>query len=114
MKRVALGLLIGILVLGGMAVPAEAGHWHHGHHHGHDHFLGGFLTGAATVLVLDALRTPRFVYRPPVVYEPVYYRVPVCRDVWIPGRWQRTTRTQGSFMTYYDVWVEGYWQRQCY
>lgn len=125
MKRVATGLLIGSLVLGGMALPAEAGGWHHRHHdghhrhhihhhdhhfhhHGHAHFLGGFLAGATTVLVLDALLTPR------VVYEPVYYRAPVCQDVWVAGRWELHPRVQNGFTTYYHIWVPGYWQRQCY
>ncbi len=111
MRRIAAGLVIGSLVLGGMALPAEARGGHHGHHHGHHghgHFFGGFLAGAATVVILDALTTPR------VVYEPGYYRGPVCRDVWIPERWEVHTRQQNGFTTYYHVQVPGRWQRQCY
>ena len=118
MRRVALSLLIGSLVLGGAAVSVEASGRQHGHHHhhghGHDHFLGGFLAGAGTVLILDALLAPRVVYPPPVVYQPFYYRVPVCRDVWVPGRWELQSREQNGFTTYYHVRVEGDWQRQCY
>ncbi len=109
MKRIVLGLLIGSLVVGGMALPAEAGHRHHRHHHGHGHFLGGLLAGAATVLILDALLTPR------VVHEPhYYYRGLTCRDVLIPGRWELRFREQNGFTTYYHVWIPGYWQRECY
>ncbi len=123
MKRAVVALVIGSLVLGGMSVPAEAGGWHHrhhshfrhhGHHDGHGHFLGGFLTGAATVLVLDAFLSPRVVYAPRVIYKPVYTRVPVCRNVWIPGRWDLRTSEQNGFTTYYHVWAPGYWQQQCY
>ncbi|MFQ5664779.1 MAG: hypothetical protein ACE5HL_13235 [Terriglobia bacterium] len=53
------------------------------------------------MLLLDALRTPAY---PPA---------PVCQDVWVPGHWERTARSYGSYTTYYDVWVNGYWQRQC-
>lgn len=114
MRHIAAGLVIGSLMLGGMALPAEArgGHrGHHGHHqrhHGHGHFFGGFLAGAATVVILDALTTPH------VVYEPGYYRGPVCRDVWIPKRWEVHTRHDNGFTTYYNVLVPGTWQRQCY
>lgn len=126
MRRIALGLVIGSLVLGGMSLPAQAGgrhyrHYrqqrhfrHHGHHDGHGHFFGGFLAGATTFLVLDALTTPRVVYAPPVVYEPVYRRVPVCRNVWVPERWELQARQQNGFTTYYEVRVPGYWQQQCY
>ncbi|MFQ5962073.1 MAG: hypothetical protein ACE5MG_11820 [Candidatus Methylomirabilales bacterium] len=116
MRRIAAALVITSLVLGGMALPAEARGWHHrhhGHHHGHGHFFGGFLAGAATFLVLDALTAPRVDY-PPVVYGPVYYRPPVCRNVWIPQRWEVRTRQQNGFTTYYHVLVPGAWQRQCY
>jgi hypothetical protein len=86
MKHCTLGLLIGSLVLGGIVIPAEArgrhyrhhgrddAHhvyrhlhpkFHHGYHHGY--YAGGFLAGAATVLAVGALHTPR------VVYQPVYY-----------------------------------------
>lgn len=129
MRRLVFGLLIGSLVLGGMALPAEARSGHRGHHkhdvrhhnrhvhrhrHGHDHFFGGFLAGAGTVLILDALVTPRVVYGPPVVYQPVYYRAPVCQDVWVPGRWELRPREENGFTTYYQVWVEGHWQQQCF
>lgn len=131
MKRTAVGLIIGSLVLGGMSLPAEARSWRHGHHrqhvyvrhHHHDgtgHFLGGYLAGAATVLVLEALTTPRVVYAPPVayappvVYAPVYTRVPVCQDVWIAERWETRSSQQNGFTTYYQVLVPGTWQRQCY
>lgn len=124
MRRIAMGLVIGSLVLGGMALPAEARGWrhrHHGRHHGHGQFFGGFLAGAGTVLLFDALTTPRVVYAPrvvygpPVVYEaPVYYRAPVCRDTWIPERWETRAREQNGFTTYYQVWVPGTWTRQCY
>ncbi len=118
MRRAIVGLLIGILVLSGMALPAEArgrNHRHHHHHgHGDGHFLGGFLAGAGTVLILDAILTPRVVYAPPVVYQPVYYRGPVCQDVWIPGRWEVHPRQYNGFTSYYQVRVPGYWQRQCY
>ncbi|MFQ5848537.1 MAG: hypothetical protein ACE5IQ_12815 [Candidatus Methylomirabilales bacterium] len=119
MRYLAIGLLIGVLVLGGLALPAEARGWHHGHHghhHGgrHGHFAGGFLAGAATVLAIDALYRPRVVYAPPVVYEPVYYRAPVCQNVWVPGRWELQSRNQGGFTTYYHVRVDGHWRQQCY
>lgn len=137
MKRTAVGLVIGSLVLGGMSLPAEARGWRHGHyrhyshgrhrhHDGTGHFLGGYLAGAATVLVLEALTTPRVVYAPPVtyappvayappvVYAPVYTRVPVCRDVWIAERWETRSSQQNGFTTYYQVLVPGTWQRQCY
>ena len=125
MRRVACGFLVGSLVLGGLAVAAEAGGWHRRHHgrhhfrprfhHGrhHGHFAGGFLAGATTVLILDALYTPRVVYTPPVVYRPIPYRAPVCQDIWIPGRWELRSRQQGDFTTHYHVWVEDHWQRQC-
>ena len=113
MKWIAFGLLIGSLVLGAVALPAEAGgwhHWHHHHHHGHGHFFGGFFAGAGTVLILDALVTPRVIY-----YEPRYYhRGPICRDVLIPERWELRSHTQNGFTTYYHVWVPGTWQRECY
>ncbi len=131
MRRLTLGLLIGSLMLGGMVVPAEARGWHrrrhghhyrhhvrhhdhHSHHNGHGYFLGGFLAGAGTVLILDALVTPRVAYAPPVVYQPSYYRGPVCRNIWVPRRWDLRSRQENGFTTYYHVWVEGYWQRQCY
>ena len=131
MRRLAVGLVIGSLVLGGMTLPAEAGHWHrgyHGHHHhgyGGGYFAGGFLAGAGTVLVLDALRTPRVVYAAPMVYAPpvvyaapvVYqpvYRAPVCQDVWVQERWDVRPQQQNGFTTYYQVLVPGYWQRHCY
>jgi len=125
MRRLAVGLVIGSLVLGGMALPAEAGHWHRGYRgHGHGHFAGGFLAGAGTVLILDALRTPRVVYAAPVVYGPpvvyaapvVYqpvYRAPVCQDVWVQERWELRPQQQNGFTTYYQVFVPGYWQRYC-
>ncbi len=146
MKRVAVGLVIGSLVLGVMSLPAQARGWRHGHHRhyshfrhhdhhdGHGHFLGGFLAGAATFLVLDALATPRVVYAPPVtyapvvspvepppvvygppvVYQPAYPQVPVCRDVWVAGRWETRSRQENGFTTYYQVLVPGAWQRHCY
>ncbi|MBW8056909.1 MAG: hypothetical protein V3U42_09150 [candidate division NC10 bacterium] len=119
MKHVTLGLLIGGLVLGGLVLPAEARGRHHGHHgrhhrHHHGHFAGGFLAGAATFLAVDALRTPRVVYTSPVVHQPVYYRAPVCRDIWVPGRRELRPRHQNGFTTYYHVWVDGHWQRQCH
>ena len=121
MRRIAVGLVIGSLVLGAMTLPAEARGWHHGHygrHYGSGYFFGGFVSGAATVLVLDALTTPRVVYGPPVVYgpvyAPVYYRAPVCRDVWVPERWEVHPRHDNGFTTYYQVLVPGTWQRQCY
>jgi hypothetical protein len=119
MRCVVVGLLIGSLVLGVTVLPVEANGWgRHGHHwrhgHGDDHFVGGFVAGAATVLVLDALLTPRVVYAVPVVYEPVYYRVPACRDAWVPGYYALRPRVQNGFTTYYQVWMPGYWQRQCY
>ena len=126
MKHCTLGLLIGSLVLGGIVIPAEARGRHHRHHgrddahhvyrhvhpklhHGyhHGHYAGGFLAGAATVLAVGALHTPR------VVYQPVYYRPPVCRDHWVPGRWEVQTRTQNGFTSYYQLWVPGHWQRHC-
>jgi len=106
-------------MLGGMALPAEAGNWHRGHkgyyHRGYGggYFTGGFLAGAGTVLVLNALVTPRVVYGPPVVYQPVY-RAPVCQDVWVQERWELRPQQQNGFTTYYQVLVPGYWQRQCY
>lgn len=119
MRRLALAFLIGSLVLGGLALPAEARGWHHrrhGHHyrHHHGHFAGGFVAGAVTILAIDALLTPRVVYAPPVVYQPVYHRAPVCRNNWVPGRWETQPRTQNGFTSYYQVWVEGHWQQQCY
>ena len=132
MKRLAVGLVIGSLVLGGMALPAEAGQWHRGyrgyypHGYGGGYFAGGFLAGAGTVLVLNALLTPRVVYAAPVVYappvvyaapvvyQPVYYRAPVCQDMWVQERWELRPQQQNGFTTYYQVLVPGYWQRQCY
>jgi hypothetical protein len=135
MRRLAVGLVIGSLVLGGMALPAaEAGgkhrgyYGHRGGHYGHGgkdyrygggYFAGGFLAGAGTVLVLNALLTPRVVYAPPVayaapvVYQPVY-RTPICQDVWVQERWEVRPQQQNGFTTYYQVLVPGYWQRQCY
>ena len=125
MRRLAVGLVIGSLVLAGMALPAEAGRWHRGHHgyyhhgYGGGYFAGGFLAGAGTVLVLNALVTPRVVYGPPVVYaapvvyQPVYYRAPVCQDVWVQERWELRPQQQNGFTTYYQVLVPGYWQRYC-
>ncbi len=140
MQRVACCLLVGSLLVGGMALSAEAGGWHdrhyrhyrhYGHyrHHRHDfhppfhhrhphrphhgHFACGFLAGAATILVLDALLTPRVVYAPPVVYYPVTHRAPVCEDIWIPGRWELRPQQDNGFITYYQVWVNGHWERQC-
>lgn len=125
MRRLAVGLVIGSLMLGGMALPAEAGNWHRGHKgyyrygYGGGYFAGGFLAGAGTVLVLNALVTPRVVYGPPVVYAPpvVYqpvYRAPVCQDVWVQERWELRPQQQNGFTTYYQVLVPGYRQRQCY
>ncbi|MFQ5658458.1 MAG: hypothetical protein ACE5G5_13025 [Candidatus Methylomirabilales bacterium] len=128
MKRVACALFIGALLTTGFALPAEARHRHHkhrrhrGHHHirhiphhghGHGHFAAGFLAGAATVLVADALYPPRVVHTTPVFYQPVYYQAPVCRDFWVPGRWEVRTQRQNGFTSYYQVWVEGHWQRHC-
>lgn len=119
MRGVAFGFLVGTLILGGLTLPAEAGgrhHKHHGHHHRHHghfrshgpgHFVGGFLAGAATVLVVDALHPPR------VVYQPDYYRTPVCRNTWVPGRWEVRPRTDNGFTTYYHVWVQGHWSQRC-
>ncbi len=115
MRRVAFAFLVGSLLLGGLALPAEARGWHHrrhGHHHGH--FAGGFVAGATTALAFNALYTPRIVYARPVVHEPLYYRGPVCRDVWVPGQWEIRTQTQNGFTTYYQLWVASHWQRQCY
>ncbi len=115
MKRVAFAFLVGSLLLGGLALPAEARGWRlrrHGHHHGH--FAGGFLAGAATVLAFDAFLTPRVAYAPRVIHQPAYYRAPVCGNEWVPGRWELQTRTQNGFTSYYQVWVEGHWQRHCY
>jgi hypothetical protein len=125
MRRLAVGLVIGSLVLGGMALPAEAGQWrggHKGYHrygYGGGYFAGGFLAGAGTVLVLNTLLAPRVVYGPPVVYAaPVVYqpdyRVPVCHNVWVQERWELRPQQQNGFTTYYQVLVPGYWQRQCY
>ena len=128
MRRITAGLLMGTLVLGAMALPAEArgrhhrhhGHdhahhvqrhvhpsLHHGHHRGHHpgHFTGGFLAGAATVLAVEALHTR------PVV--PVYYRGPVRRNDWVPGQWEVQVRQNNGFTSYYHVWVNGHWQRHC-
>jgi hypothetical protein len=103
-----------------MALPAEAGHGHRGYRgYGGGYFAGGFLAGAGTVLVLNALVTPRVVYGPPVVYaapvvyQPVYYRAPVCQDVWVQERWELRPQQQNGFTTYYQVLVPGYWQRYC-
>jgi hypothetical protein len=49
-----------------------------------------------------------------VVHQPVYYRAPVCRDIWVPGRRELRPRHQNGFTTYYHVWVDGHWQRQCH
>ena len=125
MKRAVVILVVGTLMLGGMALPAEANGRHRGprrthvvHHHdssgGPGHFLGGFFAGAATILVLDALTTPRVVYASPPPPAPVYYRAPVCRDVLIPGRWEVRPRQDNGFITYYQVWVPDQWQRECY
>jgi hypothetical protein len=131
MRRIAVGLVIGSLVLGGIILPAEARGWHRGYygrHYGRGYFFGGFVAGATTVLVLDALTTPRVVHGPPVVYgplvgpvvpppvvyAPVYYRAPVCRDVWVPERWEVHPRYDNGFTTYYQVLVPGAWQRQCF
>ena len=123
MKRVAFAFLAAGLVLGGMTIPAEAKGWHHKHpghrvyhhhHRKHGHFVRGFVFGTGTALVVKALYTPRVVYTAPAVYEPVSYRTPVCRDVWIPGRWELRTQTQDGFTSYYQAWVEGHSQRQCY
>lgn len=119
MRRIILAFVVGSLLLGGLALPAEARNWHRrhlrhysGHHHGH--FAGGFVAGAVTILAVDALLTPRVVYAPPVVYRPVYYRAPVCRNDWIPGRWETQSRTQNGFTSHYQVWIDGHWQQQCY
>jgi len=124
MKRAAVILVVGTLVLGGTARLTEAGGWNHGRpnrhqvHHHHDpgpgHFFGGFFAGAATILILDALTTPRVVYASPPPPAPVYYRAPVCRDVLIPGRWEVRPRQDNGFITYYQVWVPDQWQRECY
>lgn len=122
MRYIASSFLIGNLVWGGMVLPAEAGGSHpkhHPHHYSHHvylhdhsyapgHFVGGFLAGAATVLVVNALRTPRVVYTRPVVY-----RSPVCQNIWAPGQWELRPRQDNGFTTYYQVWVEGHWQQQC-
>lgn len=122
MRYIASGLLIGNLVWGGMVLPAEARGSHPKHHprhyshhvylHDHrsapGHFAGGFLAGAATVLVVNALQTPRVVYTRPVVY-----RSPVCRNIWVPGQWELRPHQDNGFTTYYQVWVEGHWQQQC-
>ncbi len=133
MRHIACSLLIGNLVLGGMVLPAEAGgrrhkHYrhrvHHGHHHrrhvyrhdhhyGPGHFVGGFLAGAATVLVVNSLHTPRVVYTHPVAYRPAPYRAPVCQNIWVPGEWELRPRHDNGFTTYYHVWVEGRWQQHC-
>lgn len=125
MRRIAFAFLIGSLLLAGSAQLAEARGWHHRRHgrhrvhhfhhdrHGHGYFAGGFLAGAVTFLVVDALVTPRAVYAPPVVYQPVYYRTPVCQNIWIPGRWELSPREDNGFTTYYQVWMEGHWQRHC-
>jgi len=113
-KRIGMGCIIVILALGGMAATAEAHGWRHHHHHGHGHFFGGFLFGATTVLVIDAVTTPRVVYAYPPPPPPVYYRVPVCQDVLVPGRSELRARDNNGFTTYYHVWVPDSWQRQCH
>jgi hypothetical protein len=48
---------------------------------------------------------------------PVYLApepVPVCRDVWIEGRWVNRGRSEPSgFTTYHQEWVPGHWERLC-
>lgn len=120
MKGVACVFLASSLVLGGLAIPAEATGRHHKHHkhhvrhhHRHGHFVSGFVTGAGTALVVKALYTPRVVYTAPVVYEPVAYPTPVCRNSWVPGGWQLRAQQDNGFTSYYQVWVGSHWQRQC-
>ncbi len=103
-----LGLLIGSLVLSGMALPTEAGGWHNRQNHGHGpgQFLVGFLAVAVMALVLDAL-LPR-----PVVREPrYYYKGMICQDVQVPGRWELEGRREDGS---YRIWRPGYWRRECY
>ncbi len=121
MKRVAFAFLAVGLVVGGMVLSVEARgrtHKHHGHRirhhrHGHGRFARGFLAGAGTVLVVKSLHTPRVVYRAPLVYKRVSYRAPVCRNDWVPDRWEVRTRAQNGFTSYYHVRVGGHWQQQC-
>ncbi len=106
MKRLVVGLFLGILVVGSLTLPAEAHrrHPYHGHEHGHP--FGRFLAGVVRDLILEALRPP------PVVREPrYYYKDMICQDVLVPGRWElERRRDDGS----YPIWRPGYWRRECY
>ena len=117
MKRAVVAVVIGTLIVAASVLPADAHGFRHGrHHHHHGHFLPGFLAGAATVLILDALLAPRIVYEPHY-YPPgprYYYRDLICRDVWIPERWELRTQEQNGFLSYYRVHRPGFWRRECY
>ncbi len=105
-KGIVRGFFIGSLVVGAMALPAEAHrrHPYYGHEHGHP--FGRFLAGVVRDLILEVLRPP------PVTREPrYYYKGMICQDVQVPGRWELERRwDDGS----YPIWRPGYWRRECY
>ena len=105
MKRIALGFLIGSLVLSGTALAVDAHRWHH-HGDGSGHPWAGFLAGAIADLVLEAFRIP------PVAREPrYYYKGMICQDVQVPGQWELERRQDDGS---YPIWRPGYWRRECY
>jgi hypothetical protein len=123
MRTLTAVCLVAVLVLGGLAAPAEAGH---GGHRGNN-FGVGFIAGAATAVFLHSISRP-YVYYPAVpsygvyYYPPVYHAVPpvyyapapACRSVWVEGGWQEVPRDQGGgFTSYYGQWVPGHWERVC-
>lgn len=116
-KRIGAAVLIGSLVLGTMALPAEAGGWGrrgHGHYRvygGHGHFIGGFLPGIAAGVILGTIFAPRYYYYD--APRPVYQApAPVCQDAWVPGHW--VVRRYADSPGYERFWVEGYWEQRCY
>ena len=105
MRRTVVSFLSAILLVGVMAMPAEAHRKHHpGQEYGHP--LGRFLAGVVRDLILDVLRPA------PVTREPrYYYKGMICQDVMVPGRWElERRRDDGS----YPIWRPGYWRRECY
>lgn len=126
MRTLTAVCLVAVLVLGGLAAPAEAGHRGHRGHGGHN-FGVGFVAGAATAVFLHHISHPHVYYHavpsyPVYYYPPVYHAVPpvyyapapACRSVWVEGGWQEVPRDQGGgFTTYYGAWVPGRWERVC-
>jgi hypothetical protein len=103
-KRILVGVLAGLLVVG-FTAPALA--WGHGWGHGggwHGGFWPGYAAGAFTGLAVGPLAAPLYFVPPAPVY--VVQPPPACYT--LRGYWSQVPVAQGGvFTTYQTVWVPG-------